>query len=74
MTSLLEKAFEVASKFPTLEPIAKLPVAVEPKPGEGRELLFLAPYSVRQVIFHYGGMGLSGFQAIGRPRRMASTY
>jgi hypothetical protein len=57
----------------SLEPIAKLPVAVEPKPGEGRELLFLAPISARYVIFHYGGMGLSSFQAIGGPRRMAST-
>ena len=28
-------------------PLAKLPVAVELKPGEGRELLFLAPCSVR---------------------------
>jgi hypothetical protein len=60
-------------KLMSVEPIAKLPVAVEPKPGEGRELLFLAPVSVRYVIFHYGGMELSDFQAIERPRRQAST-
>jgi hypothetical protein len=35
------------AEFREIEPIAKLPVAVEPNPGEGRELLFLAPCSVR---------------------------
>jgi hypothetical protein len=38
---------------------------LEPRQDEGRELLFLAPFSVCYVIFRYGGMDLSGFPAIG---------
>jgi hypothetical protein len=48
-----------------VEPFAKLPVALEPKQDEGRELRFLAPFRVWYVIFHYGDMELSGFPAIG---------
>jgi hypothetical protein len=33
------------------------PVMVEAKTREGLELLFLAPFSIPQVNFHYGGMG-----------------
>jgi hypothetical protein len=55
-----------------MEPIAKFPVAMEPKPGEGQERLFLAPFSVCYAIFHYSVMDLSGFPAIERRRLMAS--
>jgi len=30
---------------------------VEAKPSEGQELLFLIPFIIPQVKFHYGGMG-----------------
>jgi len=46
---------------------------VEPKPGKGRELVFRTPCSIRYVIFHYCDMDFSDFQAMGRPRRKAST-
>ncbi len=44
------------------EPIAKLPVAVEPKPGEGQERLLLAPFRVLRHIplWRHGVIRFSG--------------
>ena len=36
----------------TVEPIAKLPAMVEPKPGAGQKVPFLAPLSIPYVMFH----------------------
>jgi hypothetical protein len=43
--------------FITINQLRNYPVMVEAKPSEGQELLFLIPFIIPQVKFHYGGMG-----------------